>query len=95
MNKYRVLENKLKKISSHIDEMNIKDEVTKKYLMHYKDYVNQLIEAVHNKTIRNSDGALLGLIGGISDYDELCADDTFFQLVADADNYYCNECQSF
>jgi len=67
MNKYRVLENKLKKISSHIDEINIKDEVTIKYLMHYKDYVNQLIEAVHNKTISNSDGALLGLIGGISE----------------------------
>ena len=31
------------------------------------DYVNQLIEAVHNKTISNSDGALLGLIGGISE----------------------------
>ena len=67
MNKYRVLENKLQKISSHIDEINIKDEVTIKYLMHYKDYVNQLIEAVHNKTISNSDGALLGLIGGISE----------------------------
>ena len=31
----------------------------------------------------------------ISDYDELCSDDTFWQLVIDADNYYSNECQSF
>ena len=36
----------------------------------------------------------MGLIRGVSDYDELCADDTLWQLVTDADNYYCNECQS-
>ena len=95
MNKYRVLENKLKKISSHIDEMNIKDEVTKKYLMHYKDYVNQLIEAVHNKTISNSDGALLGLIGGISEYDVLCSDSKLWDFAVDADNFYSVECISF
>ena len=43
----------------------------------------------------NSNGAVMGLIRGVSDYDELCADDTFWQLVTEADNYYCNECQSF
>ena len=95
MNKYKVLENKLYKISSHIDEMNIKDEVTKKYLMHYKDYVNQLIEAVHNKTISNSDGAVLGLIGGISEYDVLCSDIKLWNLAVDADKFYSVECKSF
>ncbi len=95
MNKYKVLENKLIKISSHIDEMNIKDEVTKKYLMHYKDYVNQLIKAVHDKTIRNSEGAGLGLIRGISEYDLLCSDIKLWNLAVDADNYYSGECISF
>ncbi len=95
MNKYNVLEHKLKKISSHIDEMNIKDEVTIKYLMHYKDYVNQLIEAVHNKAISNSDGALLGLIRGISEYDVLCSDSKLWDFAVDADNFYSVECKSF
>lgn len=51
MNKYKILETKLKKISNHIDEMKLKDETTIKYLMQYKVYVNQLIDAVQKKTI--------------------------------------------
>ena len=95
MDKYEILEKKLKKISMHIDEMNINDEATLKYLIQYKDYVNKLISAVQKKAIRSSDGAVLGLIRGISDYDELCADNILWNLVTDADNYYSNECKSF
>ena len=75
--------------------MNINDEVAKKYLMHYKDYVNQLIKAVHNRTISNSDGAGLGLIRGISDYDVLCLDTKLWDFAVDADNFYSVECKSF
>jgi predicted RNase H-like nuclease len=82
---------KSKEDSCHIDLKNINLE----YLKQYKEYVNELIIAIQNRTIRNSNGAVMGLIRGVSDYDELCADDTFWQLVTDADNYYCNECQSF
>ncbi len=95
MNKYIVLEKKLNKISSYVDEMNIKDEVTKKYLVHYKDYVNQLIKAVHNKSISSSDGAVLGLIRGISEYDVLCSDIKLWNFAVDADNFYSIECKSF
>ena len=53
---------------------------------------------------------LLNLIGGmdtptsgvievgderISDYDEICADNIFWDLVTDADNYYAHECKLF
>ena len=95
MNKYEVLENKLTKISIHIDKMNLNDEASIKYLSQYKDYVDKLISAVREKTIRNSDGAVLGLIRGISDYDEICADNILWKLVTDADNYYSNECKLF
>ena len=95
MNKYDILERKLTAISTYIDSMHMESNAAKEYLKQYKEYINKLIIAIQNKTIRNSNGALLGLIRGISDYDELCADDTFWQLVTDADNYYCNECQSF
>lgn len=95
MNKYEILENKLTKISIHIDKMNLKNEVSIKYLSQYKDYVDKLISAVREKTIRNSDGAVLGLIRGISDYDEICADNILWNLVTDADNYYSNECKLF
>ena len=33
----------------------------------------------------------MGLIRGVSDYDELCADDIFWQFVTDADNYELKE----
>lgn len=95
MNKYDILERKLTAISTYIDSMHMESNAAKEYLRQYKEYINKLIIAIQNKTIRNSNGALLGLIRGISDYDELCADDIFWQLVTDADNYYCNECQSF
>ena len=61
----------------------------------YKDYVDKLIVSVQNKTIRNSDGAVLGLVRGISDYDEICADNILWNLVTEADNYYSNECKLF
>ena len=75
--------------------MDLNDEASIKYLRQYKDYVDKLIFAVQNKTIRNSDGAVLGLIRGISDYDEICADDILWNLVTEADNYYSNECKLF
>lgn len=95
MNKYDILEGKLTAISTYIDSMNLESNTAKEYLKQYKKYVNKLIITTQNRTIRNSNGAVMGLLRGVSDYDELCADDTFWQLVTDADNYYCNECQSF
>ena len=95
MNKYDILEEKLTAINAYIDTMRLESNATMEYLKQYKEYVNELIIAIQNRTIRNSNGAVMGLIRGISDYDELCTDDTFWQLVTDADNYYCNECQSF
>lgn len=95
MNKYEILENKLIKISKHINEMQIENEAAMDYLKQYKEYVDRLIIAVQKRTIRNSNGAVLGLIKGISDYDEICADDVLWNLVTDADNYYCNECKRF
>lgn len=94
MNKYKVLETKLKKISNHIDEMRLKDETTIKYLMQYKVYVDQLIDAVQKKTISDSNGAVLGLIKGISDYDELCMDNELWNLVTDTDIFYSEKCKS-
>ena len=95
MNKYDILEGKLKAINEYIDTMCLESNVTIEYLKQYKEYINKLIIAIQNRTIRNSNGALMGLIRGISDYDELCADDVFLKLVKYSYNYYCKECQSF
>ena len=95
MNKYDILERKLIAINAYIDTMSLERNATKEYLKQYKEYVNKLIIAIQNRTIRNSNGAVLGLIRGISDYEELCSDDVFWHLVVDADNYYCNECRIF
>lgn len=95
MNKYDILEGKLIAINAYIDTMHLESDATMEYLKQYKEYIKELISAIQNRTIRNSNGAMMGLVRGISDYDELCSDDTFWQLVIDADNYYSNECQSF
>mgnify|MGYP006903097901 CR=1 FL=1 len=79
MNKYDILEEKLIAINAYIDTMHLENNATMEYLKQYKDYVNKLIIAIQNRTIRNSNGAMMGLIRGISDYDELCADDAFWR----------------
>lgn len=95
MSKYEILENKLTKISNYIDEMDLQNEASVKYIGQYKEYVEKLIVAVQKKTIKNSDGAVLGLIRGISEYDEICADDMLWNLVTDADKFYSDECKLF
>ena len=42
--------------------MYIENNVTMEYLKQYKEYVNKLIIAVQNRTIRNSNGAVMGLL---------------------------------
>lgn len=94
MSKYEILENKLIQISKYIDTMKLGNQITMNYLEKYKQYVDDLIIAVQERTIRNSNGAVMGLTRGISDYDEICADNVLWDLVTEADNYYCNECKS-
>lgn len=95
MNKYEILTDKLERLSRHIDSMNVHGEATSKQLVRLKNYVDELISDVKNKTIRNSDGARLGLMQGISDYYELEGDEVLWDLVLDADLYYANECRIF
>ena len=54
MNKYGILEGKLTAISTYIDTMCLESNTTKEYLKQYKEYVNKLIIAIQNRTIRNS-----------------------------------------
>ena len=95
MDKYELLEIKLNKVNECIDKIKINSEPSKEYLKQYKGYVEKLLCATRAKTIRNSNGALLGLIKGISDYDELCSCQELWNSVVDADNYYSNECKMF
>ncbi len=95
MDKYELLEKKLIKISECIDDIKLENKISMEYLVQYKEYVERLIHASHEKVIRNSDGALLGLIRGISDYDDICSCDELWNLVADADNFYSKECNLF
>jgi hypothetical protein len=95
MNKYEILENKLAKIIEHVDTMQALSDASMNYLKQFKQYVEKLIIAIQNKTIRSSEGAVMGLVRSISDYDEICSDEVLWNLVTDADNYYCKECRIF
>ena len=93
MNKYQKLKEKLQEIDAYLKKLEVKDETTKNYLKSYKEYILKLIVAIDKKTIQPSNGALLGLVRGISDYDELCLDVELWKLVQEADNYYSNDCK--
>lgn len=95
MNKYEVLEEKLNNVKECIAKMKVSSEATQKYLAEFEDYVDRLIVASHEKKICNSDGALLGLMRGISDYDELCANDELWISVREADIFYSRNCNVF
>ena len=86
-----ILEEKLKTISLYIEKYNMDfSETSQKQLLKLKDYIDKVIPA-----IKNSDGAGLGLIQAISDYDEICADKKFWDMVVDAEKYYSVECKTF
>ena len=93
MDKYEILEIKLNKVNECIDKINTESSNT--FLKEYKEYIEKLLCATREKTIRNSNGALLGLIKRISDYDELCSCQELWNAVVDADNYYSYECKLF
>lgn len=92
MNNYEILKEKLNNIRSYIMEMDVQDTETKMFLQDvYRGYIERLISAIDEKTLPPSNGAaLLGLIRGLSDYDEI--DKKLLEMVADADNYFCYEC---
>ncbi len=88
MDKYQELESKLKKIINYLNQMNVRNDATAEYLTKYKEYVKKLIIATENHSLNIVNGAALGLVRGISDYDELCSDEILWQLVVDADNFF-------
>lgn len=88
MGKYQELESKLKKIINYLNQMNVRNDATAEYLIKYKEYVKKLIIATENNSLNIVSGAALGLVRGISDYDELCSDEILWQLVVDADNFF-------
>lgn len=95
MDKYEMLAEKLEKISRHIEEMDVKGEKAAEYLTRYKKRVDAIAKYVRERDIEDSHGALMGLIRGLSDWDELCADKELRQLAHDADMYYKKECYTF
>ena len=49
MNKYDILEGKLKAINEYIDTMCLESNVTIEYLKQYKEYINKLIIAIQKE----------------------------------------------
>ena len=95
MGKYESLERKLSEVKTCLGELVVYGDATKSYVANYERYVDDLIELVHNRKIQNSNGALLGLGRGLSDYNELCSHDELFKAAYEADNYYSKVCVTF
>lgn len=95
MDKYEVLEEKLNSVKLCVIKFQTDTKSVKEYLHRYEEYLDKLILATHEKKIRKSNGALLGLMRGISDYEELCSDDELWSCVQEVERYYSNECKEF
>ena len=95
MSKYEILEKKLNDVKKSIGKIETSRETTSKYLVEFENYVDMLILDSHERKIRNSNGAVLGLTRGISDYDELCANEDLWEAVQNADKFYATECDMF
>lgn len=95
MDKYKTLAKKLNNIIIYINNMEVRYEGSREYLLKYKIFIEKIIQEIDEKTIVDSKGAPLGLIRGVSDYDEICADDRLWKMLYDADKYYSQECKKF
>lgn len=95
MNKYEALEEKLNNVKKNIGKMEVSGETTRKYLRQFEKYVDELIVASREKSLRDSHGALLGLMKGITDYDELRNNDDLWRAVYEADTFFSTECDTF
>ena len=71
--------------------MEVEHETSREYLLIYKDFVKKILQEVKCKFIAGSQEGNLGLIRGISDYDEICNDNGLWNLLCDAENYYKSE----
>lgn len=95
VNKYEVLEEKLNNVKKSIAKMKVSGEATRKYLVQYDKYVDELIAASREKKLSDSHGALMGLMRGLSDYDELRKNDDLWEAACEADDFYSKECDTF
>ena len=88
MSKYEVLEEKLYNIKKSIAKIKVSNEATRKYLVQYENYVDKIIVASHDKKLHDSHGAFLGLMRGLSDYEELGKNDDLWEAACEADEFY-------
>ena len=96
MNKKEILIKKLTEIVEYIDTMNLIDIESKIYIVKYKQYINQLICSIKENNLQSSEGRIsIGLIRGISDYDEICSDEKLWGLLSNIEEYYRNECKQW
>ena len=70
MNKYEKLKRKIEKIDERLDNIVLHNENANEYKKRYKKYIGEILEAIDKQMIPQSNGALLGLMRGISDYEE-------------------------
>lgn len=95
MDKYETLKKKLNNILEYMDNIKMDNNGIRECLLEYRESVLERIKSINNKTIRDSNGALFGLVREISDFDEICKDIQFLKMLADADRYYRDECYKF
>ena len=95
MDKYKVLEKKILYLKECVDNASPSNDRTKQYLVRYAQILNETLLSIRDKTISDSNGSMLGMGKGLSDWDELCSNHELVKAAYDVDEYYRYECVSF
>lgn len=97
MDKYNALYEKLNalKMETETAISQIDNDEVREYLNKYKENIVRLMNLTNNKSIPDSKGGLLGVLRGISEFDDLAAIDSLYNSAYAAENFYSNECKKF
>lgn len=73
----------------------IVDESKKAYLDNYKKGIENIVKQLENDTLPASNGGVMGVMRGISEYDSLAIITPLYDAAYDVDLYYSNECKEW
>lgn len=89
MDKYDELSEMLNRAIKVINNIKPKTNQTEEFLIKFKDYISKINENTEKKSLRPSNGALMGLLRWLSDFSELEECDDLWDVINEIEDYYC------
>lgn len=88
MDKYDQLALKLEKALNVLDALKSSNHATNEFLNSYREYTKAIRIKAINKELPATDGALMGLLRWLSDYDELADNDELWREISEIEKFH-------